>query len=296
VSLPPTSICLTCRTALARGEPCDGGSRHRVVDLETVDGREAHLHEVWGPSPRQQRLRQILGYGVAGGGLATLMQVLDCGDIGPLAIPLVAIAVVALLFGLVGHVVDKVRDVRRRRRFLRPYGAATRPRVPEPGSPLAGIAEGTAQPSPLRREPCLASSIVLRSDRPAPMRTDVLWREQSSDGFIVRLDDGGVVRIPAGRVRIVESRQRERSAPRAAAAAMLPGDLGADIPGELRALPFDSAWEQIIRPEQRVAILSPTELREDPDHLPASPRAPANVARIPVGVPVLKCLDSHRFD
>jgi hypothetical protein len=44
VSLPPTSICLTCRTALARGEPCDGGPRHRIVDLESVDGREAHLH------------------------------------------------------------------------------------------------------------------------------------------------------------------------------------------------------------------------------------------------------------
>jgi hypothetical protein len=156
---------------------------------------------------------------------------------------------------------------------------------------LTGIAEGTAQPSPLRREACLASSIVLRSDRPAPKRTDVLWREQITDGFSVRLDDGGLVRIPAGRVRIVESSRRERSAPRAAAVAMLPGDLGVDIPGELAELPFDSAWEQIIRPEQRVAILSPIELREDPDHLPASPRAPANVTRIPVGVPVLKCID-----
>ena len=293
VSSPPTSICLACRTALAGGEPCDGGPRHRVADLETPDGREEHRREVWGSPSRRQRLRTFIQHGAAGSGVGAMLQYLDCGvaDSESVLAMLAGIGIVAALFILVGYVVSKIRGARLRRHLVRPYGAVTGPRLPNPPVAKTGVAEGTPLPSPLGGEPCLAFSIVLRTDKVAPLLSDVLWREASTDGFTVRLDDGTPVRIPAGRVRIVESSGSARSAPRARAAAMLPAGLGVEIPGGLSELPFDSAFEQIIRANQRVAILSRTQLREDPANPPASPRAPANLAHIAVGVPVLKGLD-----
>jgi hypothetical protein len=293
VSSPSTSICLICRTALARGESCDGGPRHRVADLHTPDGREEHRREVWGPPSRQERLRTFIRHGAAGSGVGAALQCLDCGvvDGGSVLGVFAGIAIVAALFILVASLVSMIRGARLRRRLVRPYGAITGPRLPNPAAAKTGVAEGTPLPSPLGGEPCLAFSIVLRTDRQAPLLSNVLWREASTDGFTVRLDDGTPVRIPAGRVRIAESTGSARSAPRARAAAMLPAGLGVEIPGELSELPFDSAFEQIIRANQRVAILSRTQLREDPDNLPASPRATANLTQIAVGVPVLRCLD-----
>jgi hypothetical protein len=270
---------------LPRGALCDSGPRHRVVDLETVAGREAHLREVWGPPSRQQQLRAIVRDGAAGSGLGAVLQFADCGIIdGETLLALIAgIVVVGLLFVAVGFVVRKLTA----RRHLRPYGATARRRLPETKRAMLGVAEGTPHPSPLHGDSCLAFSILLRSTRSTPIRSEVLWREASTAGFTIRLDDGALVRIPSGRIELVESSRGARRAPRDKAAARLPAGLGIDVEGELSDLPFDLAGEEIIRPSQRVAILSRVELREDPDRLPASPRAPANLAWVAVGIPVL---------
>jgi hypothetical protein len=292
----PTSICLTCRTALPSGAPCDGGPRHHVADLETVTGRKAHLQEVWGPASRQRRLRESVRNGVAGSSVGAALQLLDCGVSAgdTLGAAIAAIVLVGFLFVVVGYLASKLGDTLRRRRLLRPYGAVTRPRPPGPQDVTLGIAVGPPHPSPLQGEPCLAFSIVLRSTRPGPNRSDVLWREASTCGFQVRLDSGALVEIPAGRVRIVESSRGARRVSRDRAARRLPCGLGVDIPGELSELPFDLACEEIIRPNQRVAILSRVEPRENRTRLPASPREPPNLTLVAGGVPVLTRVEETR--
>ena len=235
----------------------------------------------------------MIRHGAAGSGVGAALQYFDCGDVdgGPVVAILLGIAIVAVLFIVIGHLVSKLWGARRRRRPVRPYGAVTGPQLPSPPDAKVGVAEGTPVASPLGGEPCLAFSIVLRTERPAALLTDVLWREASTDGFIVRLDDGARLQVPAGRVRIVESSGSERRAPRAKAARMLPAGLGVDVEGELSELPFDLAGEQVIRPNQRITIRSRVELREDPTNIPASLRAPANLALVATGVPVLEVFD-----
>jgi hypothetical protein len=287
----PTSICLDCRTALPRGAACDGGPEHRVVDLERQDGRQDYLREVWGPASRQRRLRAIARASLVGSGVGALAQALECGslDLGALTAALALVLIGALLFGAVSYVAGKIGDAARRRRFLRPYGALYRPRLPPAADVIIGIAEGKPLRSPLRGEPCLAFDIVLRSKYPGALGSNVLYREAGSDGLSVRLDTGEAVQIPAGRIRLVSSPGRPSAAARDRVLAHLPAGLGIAIEGELSDLPFDEAVEEVIRPGDRLAILSPVAQRELRDGPPESLRAPARLhAAAAIGLPVLR--------
>jgi hypothetical protein len=247
------------------------------------------MQEVWGPPSRQRRLREIVRRGAAGSGVGAALNALDCGLTGgdSLGAAILAIVIAGLLFIAIGYLVDKVRDRRRRRSVVRPYGAVTRPALPSRENALLGMATGTTRPSPLHDEPCLAFSIVLRATGHRTTRSDVMWQDAYTAGFRIQRDDSAMVHIPAGRIRIIESPSAKHRAAREKAAAYLPAGLGVDVDGELSELPFDRASEEIVRPNQRIAILSRVELREDPDHPPASLRAPANLAWVAVGVPVL---------
>ena len=271
-------------------KPCDCRRGHHIADLRREGGRSAHRQEVWGPPSRKQRLREILRAGSAGAGAGAVLQGLDCSPIveGVLAEALLVIVGVALLFAGLAYLIGKLRDARRRRHLLRPFGAVEEPGLRILAKARLGIAAGNPRPSPLRGQSCLAFGIVLRSVRPeVPTRT-VMWREAATSGFAVILDDGTRVRVPAGRIRLIGSPDDARPVPRERAEARLPGSLGVAVPGELPEFPFDQATEEIIRPGDRVAILSPLEPREDPDEPPASLRAPANLMLIPVGVPIVR--------
>jgi hypothetical protein len=154
-----------------------------------------------------------------------------------------------------------------------------------------GVAEGRVARSPLGREPCLAYGLALLVNRPAVPRRDVVWREGATIGFSIRLEDGALVRVPAGRVRFEVDRHRAYYAPRAQAANHLPGALGIRITGELDFVPFDEALEDVLRPGDRVELLGAVELREDRTAERPSPRAPAPTVLVPVGTPRLRRID-----
>jgi hypothetical protein len=173
---------------------------------------------------------------------------------------------------------------------VRPRGAAELAlTAADPGAPARrGRAEGRAAPSPLGRLPCLAYALALLTGRPATARRDVLWQESAAVGFSVRLDDGALVRIPPGRVRLEIDRQRAYRPPRVHASEHLPAGLGIQIAGEPDFVPFDEALEEILQPGERVELLGEVELREDPTGEPRPPRAPAPTVLVPVGTPLLR--------
>jgi hypothetical protein len=279
----PSAICLTCRTALARGETCDIGEHHWTADLTTESGRKALLTEVWGPRSQRRRLEEIVRAEKTGSGFA------DHGVLGAIALIVLVIVDVAALLILGAF----VADARRRCSLLRPYGAIVQPSPYELNRGQAGVVEGAPLPSPLRRDTCLAFGVVLRSSRPATGSGGLLWQEMATTGMRIRLDDGSLVHVPAGRIRLSPNRARARKAAADEARARLPGPLGVVVPGELPYLPFDEAHEVVIRPGDRVVLLSPTELREDPTAERPSLREPARTVLVATGTPVLR-LDAAR--
>jgi hypothetical protein len=173
----------------------------------------------------------------------------------------------------------------------RPRGGPGISSWPAPRRGHRGVAEGRPAPSPLGGAPCLAYGMALLTNRPAVASNDVLWREAATVGFTVRLDDSGLVRIPAGRVRFEVNRLRAYYAPRAQAAEHLPAGLGIQIAGEPDFVPFDAALEDILRPGDRVELLGAFELREDTSAQRPSPRAPAPTLLVPDGTPVVRRID-----
>jgi hypothetical protein len=158
-------------------------------------------------------------------------------------------------------------------------------------SPRRGRVEGRPALSPLGREPCLAYGLALLTNRPAVGQRDVLWREAATVGFNVRLDDGGTVRVPRGRIRFEVDRHHAYYAPRSHAAEHLPGALGIRITGELDFIPFDEALEDVLRPGDRVELLGHVVLREDTTVERPFPRAPAPTVLVPAGTPAFRRLD-----
>ena len=104
----------------------------------------------------------------------------------------------------------------------------------------------------------------------------------------VRPDHLLTVQVPAGRIRLTSDRARSRRAAPKEARARLPGPLGVIVPGELPYVPFDEALEVVIRPGDRVVLLSATELREDPTAERSSLREPAATVLVATGTPVLR--------
>src|SRR5262249_38208265 len=94
-----TSICLDCRTALTEGETCDGGPRHRVVSLTTLEGRAKLLDEVWGPPSVRRRAKQLAKAGGGGAGLGAIFD--GCSDLGCDAVASPGDLIGAILVGLV---------------------------------------------------------------------------------------------------------------------------------------------------------------------------------------------------
>jgi len=99
-------ICIECRTALGPGERCDGGPRHHTTPLDTPDGREVLLREVWGPPGLRRQARQMAVAGGGGAATGTVLEgscgALECvgsvGDLGPVIVILGLAAAGALIY------------------------------------------------------------------------------------------------------------------------------------------------------------------------------------------------------
>jgi len=299
VNQVPTAVCLGCRTAMLAAGRCDCGDS-RVVDIRKSRGRVLLRREVWGSDEQQGRLVRIgartaraatLGLG------AILFVALDYSssqpDLGPPLVPCpVAVGLAAIVAGVaVGAAYS--RDRKERRTRLRPHGVRAGPALASVGGsarPRLGIAEGETFRSPLGDEDCLAFEISLRAENARGAGADLVWREARTGGFTVRLDDGETVRIPPGSIRLSRAPDSARTSHAEACKRLLP-ELGNDDVG-LPCVPSTAAFEQIVRPGARVAVVGPLESHEDGDAPRESLRAPSRMILVPVGTPVLALQDA----
>jgi hypothetical protein len=271
---------------------CDCGDS-RVVDLRKPRGRVLLRREVWGSDDRQARLTRIrigtatvVGSGVGWLGLAAARIALSRHT--SLGVALVALGLAAIVIGAVVVAVCR-HNWKERRAELRPCGVRTSSALAPVGSgarPRAGVAQGETFRSPLRDEECLAFEISLRADNPYRGGADLVWREAATRGFSIQLDDGEAVRIPAGSIRLSRAPASARAS-HVDARKRLPPEVDADSDVGLPCVPSAAAFEQIVRPGDRIAVVGPLEMREDIAASKESPRAPSPTVLVPVGTPVL---------
>jgi hypothetical protein len=293
----PTALCVSCRTVAARVGPCDCGGGP-VVDLRTAAGRKLLRVAVWGPDERQSRLLAMQRAGAPRSTVGAIADAIDyerARDL-PSSGRTFLVEAAGTLFAGIATLVDGWRDRKHEktvRAALRPYGARGAPALASVGGGRrarlgVAAADGQTVPSPLRGESCLAFEISLRTDQPEGAADDLLWREAVSAGFAVRLDDGELVRVPAGPIRLSRAPAGARVS-HEEARARLPAAI-ADRAAELPYVPSDAAFEHLLRPGDRVAVVNALEAREDAPLPKESPRAPARMALHPVGTPVVATL------
>src|SRR5581483_12168806 len=257
----PTAVCVSCRTAMERVERCDCGES-LIVDVRKQRGRTYLRQAAWGSDERQHRL-QMKGRGQAVGYGSVLLVLVWLAVKELMSAPhrsvvpaFVVMVVGTLSSGLVG-LATYLRRERQRRQALRPYGAPSAPSLAAVGGGKRarfGVAEGEAFRSPLRDQPCLAFEITLRTERPEQASKDLLWREGRTEGFTVRLDDGETAVVPAGPIRLSRATDSARVS-HEAARARLPIELRDEAEIGLPCVPSDAAFEHVIRPGDRVAVV-----------------------------------------
>jgi hypothetical protein len=282
---------------MASVDRCDCGSS-AVADMLSLRGRERLRPAVWSPSEHGHG-RQAIGaaevVGYAGGVLlptikfafdAATGQHSSIGEMGEL------LGLGALLAGISGLGMY-LRLAWRKKKARCPSGARDAPSflvLGRGGQARPGIAQGEPFFSPLRRQPCLAFEISLRTDNPHDGGPDLLWREAHTEGFLVQLDDGETVRIPAGPIRMSRAPESAR-VEHASARQRLPFELRYEADSHHPCVPSDSAFEQLVRPGDPVVVVGPLVAREDVIAVRASLRAPSRMVLVPAGTFMLATQD-----
>lgn len=293
-------ICLACRTLLGPLETCSGGRQHVAVALDDPGGRKRLWDEVWGPDSRARQLRRAVKAG-AGGGIGS--SVLDCAGAGcnPLdactvassgaevvavlaviLLALVAALAIGLLVWLSARLVEEIRE---RMDKPKPHGALLAP--PKPRGDVQGrgiVKTGPGVPLPWKPGRAVAYAFELHEKR--AFGGGAMLRDAATAGFEIELADGRVVRVPAGRLRILGKRGKEEAVERERLDAFLreaaPGDTGEDR----RLFPYEHVRALVLSPGDRVELLGDLEPSADPAAAHAY-RASAGVL-IPIGVPVVR--------
>lgn len=218
-----TRVCLTCRTLFDDEEDCRGKG-HRTVDIRSRAGRDALADEVWGPDSRARALRQAAKAGAGGGTLGGVLDFcgngcspLDAcsgsGDIGEaLAGVVVTIVVViaaaifgAILFFLIRGLYRWLREALQKPVATGALTAAPRPR----NKAVTGrgvVRGGKLLDTPWREGSAYAYAMELFEKR--VLGGGAMLRDARTAGFEVQLDDGRVVRVPEGRIRVLSPTAR----------------------------------------------------------------------------------------
>lgn len=286
-----TRICLACRTLFDANQSCPGGGAHKTVTLREPRGRSQLADEVWGPDSRARKARQAAKAGASGAGFGSMLE--GCGgcevggfDAGLLGIVLAA-GVAILLFWLVRWV---VRWVRAKMDRPKPHGALAKAPRPKARA-LAGsgvVRGGTPMALPWAAGSAFAYAMELYEAR--PFGGGAMLREAVSAELEIALDDGRTVRIPAGRIRVLDplpavDGERMR----------LEGHLGGLVPrsseGEASLFPFDHVRARTLGPGDRVELFG--ELTPAPDGAASGYRIGGGVLE-PVDVPVLRIVSGPR--
>ncbi|MFO0560494.1 MAG: hypothetical protein U0269_20940 [Polyangiales bacterium] len=284
----PKHYCLECRTALGAESQCDGGRTHRVVRIDEVPGRAALFDEVWGPSSLRRQARAAAKAGGAGvaadscadlGGCDGCSGISDAGELGAIILGILAAALIAiLLWWIVTKIIEYVRA---RRAQLKPKGALlVAPR------PTGAARFGTVRAAAATLGPA-AQSIELIQTRLAA--NAVMLRHASTEGLEIALDDGSIVRVPAGRIRLEGTRTviEDPSVAKGVLDELVGPPLTDDDGYAL--VPFDVAQRVTLSVGDRVAVYGPIEFSMDVGSTPSDQyafRAPSRVL-IPVGTPSL---------
>lgn len=270
-------VCIDCRTVVGDLAECPGGRVHRIVDLGS-NGRAKLVDEIWGPPSwrrERRRLARAGGGGAAAGGLGEIFS--GCGgcdgctgvelggDLGAvlgaivviIAVALAAIAIVWLIGKLIAYIQAK-------RNELKPNGALLPPYRHRALRRHRGVVLGDANngKNPITDEPCVGWAAELTSKR--FMHNAVMLRDGASYGFDVRLENGRVVRVPAGVLRL------ERGGDEQGGGVFLDDYLKSVDPSYFAgddepALPFDRAAVVEVRPGDEVELAGNLHLAPDPD-------------------------------
>jgi hypothetical protein len=182
-----------------------------------------------------------------------------------------------------------VRAIQRRRQRLRPNGALRRPRLPAGGHHRGRVAVDASTVVGLSGAAGVAHALRLRTGR--FLHSDLMLVDGRSAGFLVQLEDGRQVRVPAGRVRLQGPVKRERVVSRARADLRVDrlDPLGQQLQSaeELDPIPYDRAGELVLRPGDPVELWGRLEPVVDPRAAHGGYRQPAASLLEPVGPFVL---------
>ena len=301
---PParTRICIACRTTFGPGETCPGGRVHETVSLQDPRGRARLDDEVWGPDSRARKARQAARAGAGGAGIGSVLEGcggcdaggLDgCGELGSeAAIVVLGILLVAgvaiVLFWFVRWLVRAIREKLER---PKPHGALRA--APRPKARVVAasgvVRDGTPLALPWAAGSAFAYAMELYEAR--PFGGGAMLREAVSARLDIALDDGRVLRIPAGRIRVLGSLPQVEGE-----RARIEGRLGLLDPGrgpdQASLFPFDHVRGLTLGPGTRVEVLG--EVTQSPEGSEGGYRAGAGVL-VPVGVPVLRVVSGTRI-
>ena len=117
----------------------------------------------------------------------------------------------------------------------------------------------------------------------------VMLRHASTDGFEIALDDGAIVRVPAGRIRLEGTRSVVEDP--GVAKALIDRLIGPPLTDDdgYALVPFDVAQQVTLAVGDRVAVYGPVEFSMDAGAAPSDQYAFRGTSRVlvPVGVPSL---------
>lgn len=291
-------ICIGCRTLYGEREKCPGGGSHETVSLFDADGRALLEDEVWGPDSRAREMRRLARAGAGGatlGGFADGCSASGCevleacssaGDIGGAIVSLFGIVLAAIVVGiltmvlywLVKTIVNAIRDALDK---PKPHGALLPPpKIPARAAKARGVVR-RAKTLDLPWREGRACAYLLELHEKRVFGGGAMLRDAEAAGFEIDLDDGRVVRVPPGRIRLFGKTTREDVDEKRLGAHL------SEIESDTRKLfPHDFARTIVLAEGDRVEVLGPLETSADPV-AGGGYRASAGVFA-PAGVPMLR--------
>ena len=293
-------VCLGCRTLLAAGETCGAVRGHVAAALDVPAERARLDDEVWGPDSRARKLRQAAKVGAGGGAFGGALQGCNacdalqglegCGNLADagegivaVLVFIVAAAAFAIVAALVGWLVLALaRYIRERMDKPKPHGALRKPPRASGHRNGVGVVSGNARVAlPWQKGEAVAYALELHAK--TAFGGGALLRDATTAGFDVTLDDGRIVRIPAGRLTVVGALEHA-SVDRDRVDRFL-GDID-EQHADRTLFPYDHAKAVAIAPGDRVEVLGELETTADATQGHGY-RASAGLLT-PVGVPVLR--------
>lgn len=276
-----------------------------TVSLLDRSDRDLLDDEVWGPDSRARALREAAKVGSGSGLGGGLLQ--GCGDLagcdvsgldacdaagsGEGILAVLAVIVAAIVFAIVGAALyfiirALVRYIRKKLQTPKPHGALLDPPKPSKRVVVARgvVRSGKPMPLPWTTTSALGYAMELYEDH--VFGGGAMVRDARTAGLEVALDDGRILQIPAGRVRILGKREKVSSAENEKIQQLVKSlDPKAPLVNARDLFPFDHVRAVTIAPGDRVEVLG--ELGMAADTRATGYRESAGVV-VPIGTPILR--------